>query len=685
VTADVIASLLRLAHTLKGAARVVRQTAIAEQAHAIEDALAPLREPGATISAEWTDQVLKRLDVISGNVTALEGAPRPEGSPAEASSAASSGGDAPTRAGVSSTLPVTSVRADVAEMDSIIDGLAETSVQLRALRGTAAIIERAHKLADELAMQAAHVPLADPRRAVTGGGSMPAAAGALRMRSSTEELRSVLGELERRLVGGIDQTEREVRQVRDAAERLRLLSADSLLATLERAARDAARSLQKEVVFAAKGGDVRLDASVLAALQGALVQLVRNAVAHGIEPPDERTRAGKSPTGRIEVAVVRRGNSVVFTCRDDGRGVDLDAVRRAAAASGRLPRPAGSPAVDRQHLLDLLLQGGLTTSGALTEISGRGVGLDIVREACARLGGRLTVATDPGAGTRFDLTVPVSISAIEALVAESGGIKVALPLQSVRGILRVTKADVARTAEGDSIVHGGQAIPLLPLAALVARGGAARVAAGVGPWTVAVVAAGDGSEAQVAAVSLERLLGTARVVVRLLPPLAPADPIAVGAALDFEGIPQIVLDPARLVAAARRMRGASMAAEVKPAPSVLVIDDSLTTRMLEQSILESAGYEVDLAVSAEEGLEKARLRRYQLFLVDVEMPGMDGFTFVERTRADPVLRSTPAILVTSRNAAADKQRGEDAGARAYIVKGEFNQDHLLQTIRELVA
>lgn len=682
-TPEVIAGLLRLAHTLKGAARVVRQTGIAEQAHAIEDALAPLREPGATISAEGIDQVLKRLDVISASVTALDGSSPPEHPQAEASLAATSGADAPTTAGASNPVPVTSVRADMAEMDIIVDGLVEATVQLKALRGTAAVIERARKLADDLAAQAAQAPVADPRRFVTGGGG--GAASALRIRSWTEELRSVLGELERRLAGGIDQTEREVRQVRDAAERLRLLSADTLFATLERTARDAARSLDKDVAFRAKGGDVRIDASVLAALQGALVQLVRNAVAHGIERPDERTRAGKPPTGRVEIDVVRRGHSAVFTCRDDGRGVDLEAVRRAASSRGRLPPAAGSPASDRQYLLDLLLQGGLTTSGAVTEISGRGVGLDVVREACARLGGRLTVATEPGAGTRFEVTVPVSISAIEALLAESGGIKVALPLESVRGILRVTKTDVARTADGDSIVHEGQAIPFLPLATLIARSGAPGTATGVGPWTVAVVTTGQGAEAQLAAVSLDRLLGTARVVVRLLPALAPADPIAVGAALDADGTPQIVLDPARLVAAARRMRGAAPPAEVRSAPSVLVIDDSLTTRMLEQSILESAGYDVDLAVSAEEGLEKARLRRYQLFLVDVEMPGMDGFTFVERTRADPVLRSTPAILVTSRNAPADKQRGEDAGARAYIVKGEFNQDHLLQTIRELVA
>jgi two-component system chemotaxis sensor kinase CheA len=146
-----------------------------------------------------------------------------------------------------------------------------------------------------------------------------------------------------------------------------------------------------------------------------------------------------------------------------------------------------------------------------------------------------------------------------------------------------------------------------------------------------------------------------------------------------------VLDPDGLVASAARARPMASPAPRTLAAPILVIDDSLTTRMLEQSILESAGYEVDLATSAEEGMEKARRRPYRLFLVDVEMPGMDGFTFVERTRADPVLRDIPAILVTSRHAPEDRQRGADVGAAAYIVKGDFDQGRLLETLRNLVG
>jgi two-component system chemotaxis sensor kinase CheA len=186
------------------------------------------------------------------------------------------------------------------------------------------------------------------------------------------------------------------------------------------------------------------------------------------------------------------------------------------------------------------------------------------------------------------------------------------------------------------------------------------------------------------ALGVDRLLGLESIVARGIPELALLSPAVSGASFDAEGNPQLVLSPEGLVQAAHRAAVSPKAASRRRAP-ILVIDDSLTTRMLEQSILESAGYEVDLAVSGEEGMDKAKLRKYALFLVDVEMPGMDGFTFIERTRSDPELREVPAILVTSRASPEDVQRGRAAGALAHIEKREFNQTDLLERIRKLVG
>jgi two-component system chemotaxis sensor kinase CheA len=271
---------------------------------------------------------------------------------------------------------------------------------------------------------------------------------------------------------------------------------------------------------------------------------------------------------------------------------------------------------------------------------------------------------------------------------EVGGARVAIPLDAVQQTLRIHNADIVRAAEGDAILHAGKAIPFMPLDLMLRRSGAggSNVGSRVNPgmWSAVVVQA----EGRCVALGVERLLGAANIVMRALPGVVDADAVVAGASLDAEGTPQLVLDPAGMVDAAERSRGETFpAAEEVPAQRapILVIDDSLTTRMLEQSILEAAGYQVTLAVSAEDGLLKAHAHRYSLFIVDVEMPGMNGFGFVAQTRADPVLRDIPAILVTSRDAVDDRLRGQQVGASAYVIKGEFDQMQLLQTIRTLIG
>jgi len=243
--------------------------------------------------------------------------------------------------------------------------------------------------------------------------------------------------------------------------------------------------------------------------------------------------------------------------------------------------------------------------------------------------------------------------------------------------LRLTREEIIRTEQGESVLFEGQAIPLASLRQAVSSTPAFTRS----PNVSAVIVQG---RTGAAAFSVDRILGTAHVVMRPLPKLTPAAAVVAGAALDAVGDPLVVLDPDSLVAEAQRVDTATV--EATPSRlSVLVVDDSLTTRMLEQSILESAGYDVDTATSAEEGMEKARARRYGLFLVDVEMPGMDGFTFVERIRADAQLRDTPAILVTSRMSPEDRQRGRAVGAQAHIFKSDFDQGVLLDHIRTLVS
>jgi two-component system chemotaxis sensor kinase CheA len=625
-TPDVVGRILRHAHTLKGAARVVRQTGIADRAHAIEDLLAPVRDGHARPDAARVTGMLALIDDIAKQLAAiaLPGAPAP----------------------VREETPVV-VRAELGDMDALLEGLVETNARIGALHEPAQQLDKAQRLVDLL---------------LAGSQS----------RATLEELREVIRRSHRELSVGLEHASRELAQVRETAEQLRLIPVATVFTMLERTARDAAQALSKQVTFEAHGGEVRLDAHVLAIIQGALVQLVRNAVAHGIEPERERLAARKPSAGRVVVDVARRGKRAVFTCRDDGRGLDLDAIRRAARARGTaVPETA-----DAAALLTVLLRGGISTTSKVTEVAGRGIGLDVLRVAVEKLGGEVRIETVPNVGTTLEINVPVSLASVEALAVDAAGTSAALPLDAVRACRRLTESEVSRTAHSENVMYDGTMIPIVRLASLLRRERATRQRG----TCVAIVIEAGGRQA---AIAVDRLLGTRPVIVRSVPESVGVDRIVVGAAFDPLGNPELVLDPEELVVAAHRERMIEPTEAPRPT-SVLVIDDSLTTRMLEQSILESAGYHVDTAVSGEEGLEAAKRKRYALILVDVEMPGIDGFTFVERIRADSNLRDIPAILVTSRSAATDRMRGEQVGAQGYIVKSEFDQADLLARIEHLV-
>jgi two-component system chemotaxis sensor kinase CheA len=642
--ADVVPRLMRFAHTLKGAARVVRQPRIAELAHAVEDKLAPHREGAALLPPGRADELLSLVDAIGGQLAQL---------------------DAPAGGAASGEDLRRTLRPDVGELDVVLKGIAEVGARLGLVRRALGPLAHARNVAELLAAprqtaRAAESPrvTADERWAVA------------------HELRTQLATGERRLAAAVEQVEQELRQVAQAAERLRLVPAGAMFAALERAARDAAQALGKRVAFEGRGGEVRVDAHVLGVIQNALVQAVRNGVAHGIEDEGPRVAAGKAPAGRITIEVSQHGDQVRFGCHDDGRGVDLEAVRRAATRRGVPPGEIERLGAD--DLVRLLLEGGISTSGTVSQIAGRGVGLELILEAARRLGGQVSLKTQAGGGTTVELVAPVSLRAVEALLVEAAGRVMAVPASSIRAVLRVSAAEAVVTGGRRSIVHAGQSLTCRELAGIVGT----RPGASASPehWNVIVVDGGAGQ----AGLVVDRPIGTASLLLRPPPELALADPVVSGTFLDADGNPGVALDPAALVAAARRDEAALGAVEPQRRPPMLVIDDSLTTRMLEQSILESAGYDVDVAASGEEAVGLARRRRYGAFLVDVEMPGMDGFAFLETARDDPALRGVPAILVTSRDAPEDRRRGQELGALAYIVKSEFDQQELLGTIGKLL-
>jgi len=649
--AQVTAQLLRCAHTLKGAARVVKQVEIAKLAHTMEDAVASYRDASVPIPHERVDELLRINDAIAAELSSLDVSK-------EAKAADVSSTTADER--------LESVRVEIRELDNLFEGISEAGMELSALQSDLDEVEKTRLLAKRLTE---HI---SKRRGAGPNGSETTFA---KIQSMGEDVLSSLSQLQRSLAAHLDQAERELAQVRVETDRLRLAPASDLFVALERAVRDAAQSLGKRVELNTVGGETRINAHVLGEIRSALLHAVRNSVAHGIESESERRAAGKPPVGTIALSVERRGNQAAFTCKDDGRGIDVEAVRRVVIGRS-LIAPAEAALLGSEDLIRLVLKERLTTASRVTEVSGRGIGLDVVQEVARRLKGTVALSTEKGQGTTLELCVPLSLSSLRALVTDAGGCEVCLPLEAVRGSIHLASNEIARSAENRSIVYEGRSVPFVPLARLLRR----EPLRGRSHWSVVIFQKGS----HLVGLGVDRLLGISDVVVRPLQPWIAAAPMVAGATLDRKGHPQLVLDPLAVVAAARNGRGSIAEATVSRSP-VLIIDDSLTTRMLEQSILESAGYQVELAISGEEGIAKARSRKYGVFVVDVEMPGIDGFEFLRQTRSDPMLRDVPSVLVTSRNSPQDQRLGKELGAHAYIVKSEFDQGFFLKTLRDLIG
>ncbi len=685
-TASQVALLLRHAHTLKGAARVVSASTIADLAHAFEELLDPYRHSSEPVTADVLPMLQVVLDGIGAQVAALDAPPgparepvpgfepvpglepvparEPAPTPVPGFEPAAAPGSAQPRAAVATAqtgmhLPGdipdepldTTARVWLSEIDDVISGVGQALAQVQTLF-------------------ACCLQLADLRARIAEPPS-PQPGGLLQKKAQLERAAE---NVQRVLSASAERMDRELRQVHDSAERLRLVPVESIALDLEVAARDVATAQGKRVRVDLSGGRIRLDAPVLAASLAALRQIVRNAVAHGIEDPAQRVAAGKPAEGLVRLAVAQSGNQVVFRCTDDGRGIDLAAVRQQLQQHGSGDVATASD----EHVLELLMRGGVSTAPVLSEVSGRGIGLDVVRDAAHRLGGSLRVSTRHGSGTTVELTASGSLSAQQVLLVDSAD-RVALPLSAVRTTTRVPASSISRGPTGESLVHDGQSLAFMPLAAVLDDTETCSTAQLT--WTIVILHDATGGAA---ALGVSRLLHTADIAIRPLPQLAPVSPVVSGVWLDTDGHPRLVLDPAAVIAKATRRRTLDLT-QIPPPATILVVDDSLTTRMLEQSILQAAGYEVELAASAEEGLRMAASRPYALVLVDVEMPGMDGFAFVEQTRARAELRHLPCILVTTRSTPEDRQRGAEAGARGHIDKGEFHQGLLLTRIAELLA
>lgn len=469
----------------------------------------------------------------------------------------------------------------------------------------------------------------------------------------------------------------------EAALQTALAPASSVLEPLPGMVRNLARRQGKEAAVTVRGAHYQIDRRVLDIVREALIHLVTNAVDHGIESPSQRVAAGKAPAGTVSIEIQHDGhNRVSIVVADDGMGIDCAALAAAAGSAAPQQHDNGS-APDEQQILRLALRSGVSTKKTVTPLSGRGVGLSIVSEKISLAGGELRIENTPGRGCSFHLTLPVRLATLRGLVLEVTEATYFCPLSSIDSVRLLREGDIGAVNNREALLAGNDIIPVVRLRRLLSAGRAGASAGG--DEKVAVIARAAGRRF---ALLVDRVISEQEVLPRTLGRLLRRVRYISGSArLGDDRLALIIAlddiakyDPANGVSGAQ----ASEAPGETGAPRrVLVAEDSITSRLLLKHILETAGYHVETAVDGLDALSKLRRQQFDALVTDIEMPRLDGLTLTAQVRAATQTTELPVVLVTSLQSPEEKERGLRAGADAYVVKGSFDQDNLLATIRRL--
>ena len=501
--------------------------------------------------------------------------------------------------------------------------------------------------------------------------------------SSEDSLDAVRSQVSR-LVHSVTNDSRQLIQVTDEMQlnvlKLRMLPMSNLFQIYPRMVRDMARQSGKQIDFSIYGEGTEVDRQILEVIKDPLTHLLRNAVDHGVESPDKRSKLGKPSTGRVELKTFRQGNQVVLEVRDDGGGIDPVQVKTCANQKGLLIG-VDPESIDQQTCIDLLFSSGFSTKSQVSKLSGRGVGLDAVKAGVERINGHIEVESELQKGTIIRLVLPLTLAAVKVVLFRAASTLLALPANNVERIYKVRQRDLGVVEGKPAIDAEGKILPLLSLPRLLELPGAFDESDDL---LVLVVNMGG----RKAAFPVDKVLGTQDIVIKGLDDNLKNVPGVAGAAILGSGEVVVVLSAIDLLNTARVGSAISAKLTVQTPltsqPRLLVVDDSITTRTLEKNILETAGYRVLVASDGEEAWNMVQANELDLVVSDVTMPRLDGFGLTQRLKRDKRYKNIPVVLVTYLDSEEDKIKGLDSGANAYITKTQFDQGQLLETIKRLL-
>jgi two-component system chemotaxis sensor kinase CheA len=504
------------------------------------------------------------------------------------------------------------------------------------------------------------------------------------------EINALVSDMSRQYASDTTYMGMVIDELEDEIKRVRMLPLTTITGTFGRMVRDLAQAAGKEAALEIVGADTELDKQVLERIKDPLTHLLRNAVDHGVESPERREALGKPRAGTITLAAEQLGKNILVCVSDDGSGLDYDSIRESISRRGVLD----ADSLTEADLREAIFQAGVTTSPIITDVSGRGVGLDVVRRNVEALRGSVGVSSVPGKGTTFTLTLPLRLASSRGLLVRAGGETYAIPLSNILKIEAYAPEEIISLEGQDTIRHNGQPLTLVRLSDVLEIPPLASPppgGTGGGDEVLAVIVGVAGRQM---AFAVDGLLGEQEMVIKSLgKQLSRVGGVAGATVLGNRQV-VLVLNVTDLIKLAMRGKRHSILDTLVAVEStttkraqrgILVVDDSITTRTLEKNILEAAGYTVRLATDGQEALNDiASAGAPDLVVTDVAMPRMNGFELTQWIKQDEHMGSTPVILVTSLDSDEDKARGIEVGADAYIVKSGFDQDNLLETIAQLI-
>lgn len=716
--ADQLEACMRAAHSLKGAARIVGVDAGVSVAHVMEDCLVSAQEGRLYLQPEHIDALLQGTDLLMriatpGNnvgpvdvqayVALMEGlldpaqptaipAPEPEPEPAPAPIEQALPQESDVTQPASSEPPRQNkrmteggervLRVTAERLNSLLDLSSKSLVETQRLKPHLASMQRLKRIQSNslraLDTLDGHLKLLD-----LNPETQQALADTRRLLS---EAQALLAEKNAELDEYGWQAGQRAQVLYDTALACRMRPFADVLAGQVRMVRDLGRSLGKQVRLEIEGEKTQVDRDVLEKLEAPLTHLLRNAVDHGIETPEQRVLAGKPAEGLIRLRASHQAGLLVLELSDDGNGVDLERLR-GTIVDRHLSPVETALRLSEEELLTFLFLPGFSLRDKVTEVSGRGVGLDAVQHMVRQLRGAVVLEQTAGQGSRFHLEVPLTLSVVRSLVVEVGEEAYAFPLAHIERMCDLAPDDIVQLEGRQHFWHEGRHVGLVAASQLLQR------PPGQSPSDTLKVVVIRERDA-VYGIAVERFIGERTLVVLPLDDrLGKVQDISAGALLDDGSVVLIVdvedmlrsvdklLNTGRLERIARRSQQASEA----PRKRVLVVDDSLTVRELQRKLLLNRGYEVAVAVDGMDGWNALRSEDFDLLITDIDMPRMDGIELVTLLRRDSRLQSLPVMVVSYKDREEDRRRGLDAGADYYLAKASFHDDALLDAVVELIG